>query len=91
MTNTLDILRQNIDSIDDSIIKLLAERLRVVVKVGRYKKQRGITPLASARWKQVLTSKMAKAKSLGINPQLVKKIYNLIHAEALKIEENIKL
>lgn len=91
MADELEILRKNIDSIDDSIVKLLAERLRVVMEVGKYKKQRGIVPLVAARWEQVLTTKTAKAKSLGINPELVKKIYNLIHEEALKIEKNIKL
>lgn len=91
MTNELDILRQNIDSLDDSIINLLAKRLRVVCQVGEYKRQKGLPSIDKSRWKEVLTSKMAKAKTLGVNPQLVKKIYDLIHIEALKIEKNIKL
>lgn len=91
MTDKLDFLRQKIDFIDDSIINLLAERLWIVKKIGEYKKQKGIAPLDQTRWEKVLLSKMAKAKTLGINPELVKKIYHFIHQEALKIEEKIKL
>lgn len=81
--------RKSIDLIDDSIIKLLAERLRVVEKVGKYKKERGIPPLDEKRWNEVLQSKMEKARALGLDPELVKKIYNVIHEFALKAEKKI--
>lgn len=80
-------LRKSIDLIDDSIIKLLAERLRIVKKVGRYKKERDIPPFDQKRWKKVLDSKMVKAKALGLDPELVRKIYNTIHKFALEQEK----
>jgi chorismate mutase len=87
MKNQLDSLRKQIDEIDDSIVNLLVKRMKVVEKVGRLKKQHNLPPLDSSRWQQVINSKMEKAKSLGLNPEMVKKIYNLIHEEALKIEK----
>ena len=87
MKNQLDILRKQIDEIDSSIVNLLAKRMKIVKKVGLLKKQHNIPPLDPARWQQVLTSKMEKVKSLGLDPEMVKKIYNIIHEEALKIEK----
>ncbi len=86
MKNQLDEFRKQIDVIDDSIVNLLAKRMKVVKKVGIFKKQINMPPLDPTRWQQVLTSKMEKAKSLGLDPEMVKRIYNIIHEEALKIE-----
>jgi chorismate mutase len=87
MKKQLEDLRKQIDEIDNLIVDLLAKRMKVVEKVGVLKKQHNVPPLDPARWQQVLTSKMEKAKSLGLDREMVKKIYNIIHEEALKIEE----
>lgn len=79
-------LRKSIDLIDVAIIHLLAERMRIVVKVGQYKKQQNIPALDQARWKEVLSSKMATANKLGLDQNLVQDIYNIIHEHALKTE-----
>ena len=89
MKNQLDGLRKQIDKIDESIVNLLAKRMRVVKKVGQYKKLKKLPPLDPARWQQVLNTKIKKAKSLGLDSEMVKKIYNLIHEEALKIEKSL--
>ena len=89
MKNQLDKFRKQIDEIDNLIIDLLVKRMRVVKKVGQYKKSKNLPPLDPARWQQVLTSKIEKAKSLGLDPEMVKKIYNIMHDYALKIEEKV--
>ena len=87
MKNQLNDLRKQIDEIDSLIINLLAKRMKVVEEVGRLKKKHHIPPLDPARWQRVLNSKMKKAKSLGLDPEMVKKIYNIIHDYALEIEK----
>lgn len=89
MENPLEDFRKSIDLIDDSLINLLAERLRVVEKVGRYKKEKGLPPLDAARFQKVLTTKMEKAQALGLNPELVKEVWNTIHKYALELENKI--
>ena len=89
MKNQLDDFRKQIDEIDNLIVDLLAKRMKVVKKVGQFKKLKNLPPLDPTRWQQVLNSKMEKAKSLGLDREMVKKIYNIIHEEALKIEKSI--
>jgi len=38
----LDELRRGIDAVDQQILKLLHERVRLVMAVGEYKRERGI-------------------------------------------------
>lgn len=89
MNKQLDILRVYINKLDHQIIKLLAKRLQIVQRVGRFKKQRNIPALDSKRWQEVLETRIKLGKSLGISERLVKKIYEAIHEEALKIENHL--
>lgn len=84
--NQLQDLRNSINLLDSAIINILAERMRIVTKVGKYKKQQNIPALDKARWQEVLSNKMDTAKKLGLDQSLVKDIYNLIHEHALKME-----
>ncbi|KKT48035.1 MAG: Chorismate mutase [Candidatus Gottesmanbacteria bacterium GW2011_GWA2_44_17] len=79
MKNQLDDLRKQIDEIDKSIINLLAKRMETVKKIGQLKKKSNIPVLDKSRWKKVIKSKKG----------FVKKIYNIIHEEALKIEKSL--
>lgn len=90
MVNKLDTLRQDIDALDARILELLSQRLALVREVGIYKKQQGIAPLDKNRWQKVLNSKLLLARKLGLDPDLVRDIYELIHQTALKLESLIQ-
>lgn len=49
MTNQLETLRQEIDSIDAQIFALFEQRLTVAKQIGAYKKERGLSVLDSSR------------------------------------------
>lgn len=49
MTNQLDALRQEIDSIDAQIFDLFEQRLMVAKQIGTYKKENGLSVLDSSR------------------------------------------
>ena len=89
MKNKLVKLRKIIDEIDKSIVNLLAKRMKTVKKIGMLKKQQNILPFDQSRWRKVLNFNIKKAESLGIDPEIIKNIYEIIHAEALKIEKKI--
>ena len=81
--------RKSFDLIDHAIVCLIAERMRVVQKVGAYKKEHSIAPLDSARWQQVLDKKRAQAEQHEVSAELIVNIYNMLHDHALEIEESI--
>ena len=85
--NTLEELRKQIDQIDAKLITVLSDRMKLVQKIGTYKKIKGIPPLDKKRWEQVLASKLKLAQSQGLNIIFIRKIYELIHEQALLIEQ----
>ena len=79
--------REEIDSIDWELIKLLAKRFEVVVKVWEYKKLNDIQPLQTNRWEEVLSSKKKIARLYNLSEKFIEDIWNRIHEEALEIEK----
>ena len=51
---TLDDLRQDIDRVDEVLVRLLNERARCVCEIGRLKKEQGIEIYQPDREKEVL-------------------------------------
>jgi chorismate mutase len=86
MTDELEKLRRQIDSLDATLLDILAKRARLVDKIGRYKKARGLEPLDNARWQQVLESNKNRAESLNLCPEFVEALYHLIHDYSLRLE-----
>lgn len=79
MKNQLDGFRKQIDEIDTAIVNLLVKRMKVVEKVGKYKKENNLPPLDKKRWQEVIKTKKG----------FIKKIWEIIHEEALRIEKNL--
>ncbi|MEM7298630.1 MAG: chorismate mutase [Bacteroidota bacterium] len=50
LTNKLSLLRNQIDLIDDDLLKLLGERMKVAEEIGLVKKEKGVTILQTNRW-----------------------------------------
>lgn len=90
MTNNLDSLREKIDTIDARILRLLSQRMKLVLKVGSFKNQHGITPLDKNRWQKVLDSKLLLAQEFGLDTEMVRDIYERIHKAALKLEASFQ-
>ncbi|PIZ63573.1 hypothetical protein COY16_01500 [Candidatus Roizmanbacteria bacterium CG_4_10_14_0_2_um_filter_39_13] len=80
--------RKQIDSIDHSIIDLLAQRMRCVAKIGVIKKDQGIAPFDKKRWRALLEDRLEAGTVLGLSNVLIKQIWNSIHEHALEIEKN---
>lgn len=87
---TLEELRKEIDAIDHELVELLAKRMHVVDEVGKVKKELQIEPLDTNRWQEVLESKLAMARELGLSEEFVKKIYDFIHEHALELEKKVR-
>ena len=85
----LDILRQNIDSIDLEILELIKKRFEIVLDVWKFKLENNVPPLQQKRWKQVLDDKLTKAKEMWLDKMMIEEIWNSIHNWALRLEKSI--
>lgn len=88
---TLDEVRIEIDSADKEIIKLIAKRIELVKEVADIKHKLQLPALDSTRWQKVIESRIQIGKELKLSEELITKIYDAIHEEAIKIEETIIL
>ncbi len=85
----LVIQRQIIDNVDNQLLDYLKQRFDAVNRVWKYKKYFQKSALDQKRWDEVLAKKVEKAEKLGLNSDVVRKIWNDIHDEAINMEENI--
>lgn len=79
-------LRHRIDQLDEEILRLLNERMRVVEEVGAVKKNRGLSVTDAARERDVL-SRLGKANTGPLPDSSVKNIYREIFSAAKNLEQ----
>ncbi|MDD2486811.1 MAG: chorismate mutase [Candidatus Gracilibacteria bacterium] len=82
-------IRPQIDSIDSQLVELLAKRFDLVEKVAIYKKENSINSLQPGRWQEILDTRKEQAEGLGIDPEMIEEIWNIIHKFALKMQNSI--
>lgn len=77
-------LRQQIDELDNSVMEILAKRMKVCREIGQYKKEHNITVLQAQRYNEVLDKLGAQGSQWGMDAEFVKKIYAAIHEESVR-------
>ena len=82
----LDDLRKGIDAIDARMVKLLAERVGVVNKIGALKKKGNRQVQDGAREQEVIEHVRKLAKKEDINPEDVERLYRLVIAASRSVQ-----
>jgi chorismate mutase len=83
----LDELRRGIDAVDQQILKLLHERVRLVMAVGEYKRERGIPVYDPAR-ERALFERLSKAAEPPLDAETARRIFERIVDESRRIEQH---
>jgi chorismate mutase len=86
---TLDELRDDIDRVDEVIVRLLNERARVAVEIGRIKKEQGMPIYQPEREKQVLAHVRGIAVEGPLGPDAIARLFERIIDEARRLERRI--
>jgi chorismate mutase len=82
-------LRNQIDKIDDLVIQKMAERMKIVEKIGNYKKDNNITILQVNRWDEILQKRTGYAKALKLSAEFTEKLLELMHSESIRKQTEI--
>ena len=85
----LDLLRENIDSIDKQMLELLAKRMTTVEKIGEYKKENNIAVFQLRRWEHIIRSRKEFGENMGLSEEFIKKILQLVHKESIAKQNNV--
>jgi chorismate mutase-like protein len=86
---TLDDLRQDIDRVDEVIVRLLNERARVVCEIGRLKKESGQQVYQPDREKQVIEHVRGVAVEGPLGPEAIARLFERIIDEARTLERRV--
>ncbi|NPA43299.1 MAG: bifunctional 3-deoxy-7-phosphoheptulonate synthase/chorismate mutase type II [Chlorobi bacterium] len=82
--------RRHIDIIDEQLLELLAERMKVVREIGRLKRSHNISLLQPQRWNEVFERAVRFAARHGLNEDFIKAVFTAIHEESLWQQKNGK-
>jgi len=87
--DTLSILREQIDQLDDEIMSKMAARMKISEKIGQYKKENSVTILQVARWEEIIQTRITLGKAMGLNPEFTSDLLKLIHQESIQIQTKV--
>jgi chorismate mutase len=86
---TLEVLRNKIDKIDHHLIETISSRMKIVDKIGEYKRDHNVTILQLERWAQIINDRIPFGNNLELNPEFVKLFFQLIHDESIRMQTEI--
>jgi chorismate mutase len=87
--SALATLREQINHIDDEILSLLSQRMKVSEKIGKNKKENNITILQTGRWNEVLDKAIKRGEGLGLSSDFVAKFFDAIHLESINHQNKV--
>ena len=85
----LDGLRQQIDLLDDDLLKLLGARMEVSRKIGEYKKENNISILQPSRWNEILKVAQDRGSEKGLSSSFMEKYLQAVHHESIDQQNRI--
>lgn len=83
----LRLFREQIDHLDKQMIQLLAARLDLVRQIAAVKAQNGMTAFQPKRWEELQRQRTMQAQEMSLDPGFVKELFEKIHAESIRIQE----
>ena len=85
----LEKLRQQINHLDDELLQLLGQRMKIADKIGEFKKNNDITILQTNRWNEILERAYQKGDALGLTREFITKYFDAVHMESINHQNKI--
>jgi chorismate mutase len=85
----LENLREQINHLDEELISLISNRMKVASQIGEIKKKSKITVLQSNRYNEILDRAINKGNQVGLSEDFIKSYLEAIHIESIRIQNAI--
>jgi chorismate mutase len=82
-------MRQQINQLDDELLQLIGQRMKVADKIGEYKKHNNITILQTNRWNAILERAYQRGDKLGLSKEFITKYFDAVHMESINHQNKI--
>lgn len=89
-TTRIKELRLEIDSIDEHLIQLLGNRMKIAKQMGELKRRNNISTLQPNRWKEIIENRIAAGKDQHLSSDFIFQLFQVIHEEAIHKQEEDK-
>lgn len=88
-TESLNLLRQQIDTIDNELLEILNKRMRVSREIGQYKKEHQMPVFQVGRHDTIMQTRVKAAIEMGMSEEFMKTVLSAIHEESVRIQINV--
>ena len=85
----LEKLRQQINHLDDELMQILSQRMKLAEKIGEYKKNNNITILQTNRWNEILDRAVKKGEALGLSKEFIMRYFDAVHLESISHQNKV--
>jgi chorismate mutase len=85
----LTTLREQINQMDDELLTLLGQRMKIADKIGVYKKTNNITILQTNRWNEILERAFQKGDLLGLSKEFITRYFDAVHLESINHQNKV--
>ncbi|MBP5692608.1 MAG: bifunctional 3-deoxy-7-phosphoheptulonate synthase/chorismate mutase type II [Bacteroidales bacterium] len=83
---SLESFRSQIDSLDESLFRILSERMEVSRQIGDFKQRNNMPVLQSKRYSEIVENRSDLAESIGLDREFAKQLMELIHKESVRLQ-----
>jgi chorismate mutase len=85
----LEKLRQQINHLDDELLQLLGQRMKIADKIGEFKRNNNITILQTNRWNEILQRAFREGGKVGLSKEFITKYFDAVHMESINHQNKI--
>lgn len=89
LSEKLTLLRQQIDLVDNDLLKLLGQRMRIAEEIGEVKKEKGVTILQTSRWEEIIETAKKMGALEGLSEKFMVRYLNAVHQESIDHQNEI--
>ena len=88
-TEGINMLRKQVDELDNELMNLLSKRMRVCREIGQYKKEHNMTVFQANRYSEILDKRGAQGSLLGMSPEFIAQVFESVHEESVRQQVEI--
>ena len=88
-TESLTLLRQQIDRIDNELLEILSRRMGVSRDIGRYKKEHRMPVVQAGRYNDIIRSRVKLGEEMGMSAEFMTTVLLAIHEVSVRQQSEI--
>lgn len=85
----LEKLRQQINQLDDELMQILSQRMKIAEQIGTYKKNNNITILQTNRWNEIIERATKKGEKIGLSKEFITRYFDAVHMESINHQKKV--